>query len=307
MASFRELKGRIGGVRNIQQITRAMKMVAGARLRRAEQSILALRPFASRLDGMTARFLADAAHTEHPFFEKRPVKSVAVLSVSSDRGLCGAYNNRVVNAVHDLHAERRRQDFLLLSVGKRGTDLLRSHEGDLHRSWIDLLDPVYFTEAEGIGAEMQELFLSGRVDEVLVVFAEYHSPMSQVVTVRQLLPSPPGHIDDHIETNAQGRLPSGVSNEVEAIRHAASQVYEYEPDFESMLDSLMRYNMNVQLYRALLEAQASEHGARMMAMDNATENAEEMIEDMTLTMNRLRQESITAELIDVIGGVEAMD
>jgi len=306
MPSFNELRDRIGGVRNIQQITRAMKMVAGARLRRAEEAILALRPFASRLDGMCARFLQDATGAENRFFEQRSSTRLAVLSIASDRGLCGSYNNRIVEAAAELIGEHPDGEPLVLSVGKRGTDRLRVTGMAPRRSFEDAFNPVQFSTAQEIGSELQDAFLSGEADEVQVVFAEYFSPLRQLVTNRQILPCSPDILSRHIRREAGRELPEGVTDEVESIERAARSVYIYEPDYDDICDGLLRHNINVQVYRALLEAQASEHGARMMAMDNATENADEMIDELTLTMNRLRQEDITKEIIDVVGGAEAM-
>jgi F-type H+-transporting ATPase subunit gamma len=306
MPSFRELKSRIAGVQNIQQITRAMKMVAGARLRRSEQAILTLRPFASRLDGLCARFLQDSADMDNPLFEQRPLESLAVLSVASDRGLCGAYNNRIVEAVREVVAERNAPRCLLFSVGKRATERLDRFGIEVGQAYEDVFNPVQFTTAQGIGSDLRRLFLSEEVDEAIVVFAEYFSPMRQLVTVRQLLPCPPSLLADQMKASAERRSPAGVSDESGPFQDAADKIYIYEPGRRAICESLLEQNVDVQVFRALLEAQASEQGARMMAMDNATENAEDMINDLTLAMNRQRQENITRELLDVVGGAEAI-
>jgi len=306
MSSFREMKSRIGSVENIQQITRAMKMVAGARLRRSEQAVVALRPFASRLDGMCARFLRDAVEARHPFFEEREVRNVAAVVIASDRGLCGSYNNRILERMRRIMAERAQQRFRLFAVGKKATERLRHAGCEVEHAYGDVFNPVRFSTAEDIGGELQRLFLAQEVDEVTVLFTEYFSPLRQVVTARRLLPCSPELTARRVEEEAGRPLPVGMSDEAERFEQAGGHVYIYEPDYGAISDVLLEYNVNVQLYRALLEAQSSEHGARMMAMDNATENAEEMIEELTLLMNRVRQENITREILDVVGGAEAI-
>ncbi|MFO8009018.1 MAG: ATP synthase F1 subunit gamma [Candidatus Brocadiia bacterium] len=306
MPSFREIKSRVGGVRNIQQITRAMKMVAAARLRRSEDAIRSLRPYSSRLDHMCARFLHGAIGTEHPFFQEREVRSVGVLSIASDRGLCGAYNNRVVEATTRLLAERPGVESRTIAVGTRGMIGLRRAGLQLHDTFEDVFNPVHYITAQEIRQEFTDLFLREEVDEVQVVFTEFFSPLRQQVVTRRLMPCPPQVHRREIREHHTRKLPAGMHAEPESIERAEKLVYLYEPDYGTICDRLIEHNLSVQIYRALLEAQASEHGARMVAMDNATENAEEMIEHLTLQMNRLRQESITREILDVVGGAEAM-
>ncbi len=306
MPSFRDMKRRIGGVQNIQQITRAMKMVAGARLRRAEEAILALRPYASRLDHLCALFLDAAVGSEHPCLLSRPVRAVAVLAVSSDRGLCGAYNNRIFEATGRLLAERPDQRHLIVSVGHKGTARLTGAGREVYEAYEDIFNPVRYVTARQIWFDLQKLFMEGEVDEVVMIFTEFFSPLRQVVVTRRLLPCSPETYMQEVLDHYDRELPAGLRVEEGQIEEAARQVYLYEPDYETISEKLVESNFIVQVYRALLEAQASEHGARMMAMDNATGNAEEMIEEMTLQMNRLRQESITREIMDVVGGAEAV-
>lgn len=306
MPSFKDIKRRIGAVRSIQQITRAMKMVAAARLRRAEQAILALRPYSSRLDRFCARFLDEAVGGEHPFLTERPVKGFAVLAICSDRGLCGAYNNRIIEATQRLIGGRPRQEHFLIVVGHKGVTRLSGAGHRVHKAYEDVFNPVHFTTAQAVREDVEGLFLRGEVDEVLAVFSEYFSPVRQPVVTRRLLPCPPERHREDIEGHYDRELPDGVHVESREAAEVAGQIYIYEPDYQAICNRLLEYNLGVQIYRALLEAQASEHGARMMAMDNATENAEDMIQELTLLMNRVRQESITREILDVVGGAEAM-
>jgi len=306
MASFRDIKRRIGGIRSTQQITRAMKMVAAARLRRAEEAILALRPYSARLDQLCARFLQDAIGTEHPFFREGEGRGIAVLVVCSDSGLCGAYNNRVVQTAMDLFAGRRGETRCVVAVGSRSIGPLTRAGLNITRSYSDIFNPVHFDVGQAIAEDLKSLFLREDVDEALMVFTEFFSPMRQVVTTRRLLPCPPDLIHKDVAEHYAEPVPEGLKVEPELPAEPGENVYVYEPDYESIGQELLAHNIAVQVYRALLEAQASEHGARMVAMDNATENAEDMINELTLRMNRVRQESITEEILDVVGGAGAL-
>ncbi len=306
MATFREMKDRISGVKNVQQITRAMKMVAAARLRRSEEGIRALRPYSSRLDHLCARFLRGATGVEHDFFQQRPVSNIAVLSIASDRGLCGAYNNRVVDATVKLVEESPGEEDHVVAVGSRCIAGVRRAGHKVERSFEDIFNPVRYPVAQDITAHLRRLFLEGTVDEVQVVFTEFFSPMRQQVVTRRLLPCPPHLHHQEIKEHHERELPEGMHFEPEEAEEAERLVYLYEPNYEQICSRLVAHNLSIQVYRALLEAQASEHGARMMAMENATDNAEEMIDELTLQMNRLRQESITRELLDVVGGAGAL-
>jgi len=302
MPSFRTIKRRIGGIQNIQQITRAMKMVAAARLRRAEEAITALRPYSARLDKLCGRLLQAAIGTEHPFFRKGRGKGQAVLVVCSDSGLCGSYNNRVIQAAMDLLAEREGQNQFVVAVGQRGIGRLTRAGFQIARTYENVFNPVHFDTAQSVAWELEQIFLREDVDEAVMVFTEFFSSMRQVVTTRRLLPCHPEQLREDLKKQYSEPVPDGMRVEPEDVDEGADRVYIHEPDPEAIGEELLKHNISVQVYRALLEAQASEHGARMVAMDNATENADEMIEELTLRMNRVRQESITNEILDVLGG-----
>jgi F-type H+-transporting ATPase subunit gamma len=306
MASFREIKRRIGSVRNIQQITRAMKMVAAARLLRAEEAIRGMRPYSSHLDHLCARFLHGATGGEHPFFEERLVRAVAILVVASDRGLCGAYNNKVTEAARRLVESNRGRSCRLVAVGARAVAGLTRSGLPPCSQYTDVFNPVRYVTALALTAELQRMFLSREADEVHMVFTEFFSPMRQAVVTRRVLPCHPEAHPREVEEHHVRPLPEGMHAEPGSISEAEDAAYVYEPDYEALGNRLLEHNLSTQVYRALLEAQASEHGARMVAMDSATENAEEMVEELTLHMNRLRQESITREMLDVVGGAEAL-
>ena len=306
MATLKELRDRIEGVQNIQQITRAMKMVAAARLQRAEKAIVSMRPYASRLDSFCARFIREAVGLEHPFFEQREVEKHFVLGIASDRGLCGAYNNKVTRETRRVIEEEPGDEHHVEMVGTRGGLGLR-HEGiepdEIHE---DVFNPVQFEYSEQLSSRMQEMFLHRDVDRVSVVYSKFYSPVRQEVLCRTLMPCDPKEHWKKLKEDATSEKLEGVEQEPEELSTPEDDVYIYEPSYGSVCRDLVHRNITVQVHRCLLEAQASEQGARMIAMDNATDNAEEMVEDLTRKMNRQRQESITRELLDIAAGAEQM-
>jgi len=306
MAKLKELRRRIKGVQNIQQITRAMKLVATARLRRAEEAVLALRPYASRLDRLCARLLLGAVGGEHPFFNVRPVRSYLLIAITSDRGLCGAYNNNVIRACTNLMEKHKDRQCILFVIGRRGIAALKRLGYSVQEGYVDAFNPVEFSLTESIVKTSRDLFLGGKADQVTVVFSEFFSPARQRVRIRRLLPCHVQRFRQQILEEYNRELPHGMSRLPEDFSDAERDVCIYEPDFEYICTDLLHRNLSVQFYRTMLEAQASEQGARMVAMDNATQNAEEMIAELTLQMNRQRQEGITREILDVIGGSEAL-
>jgi len=306
MARLKELRRRIKGVQNIRQITRAMKMVAAARLRHSERAILALRPYASRLDRLCARFVLDAIGTEHPFFKKRPPRGYVLIGITSDRGLCGAYNNNVIRACAEIMRQRTGQRCILYAIGSRGIGALQRMGYEVRERYVDAFNPVDFSVSESIVSKFQDAFLSGDADEVLVVFSEFFSPARQRVRIRQLLPCNVEDFRRQVLSEYDREVPQGVSRLPREFKEPSRDVYIYEPHYEGICADLLHRNLSVQFHRTMLEAQASEQGARMVAMDNATRNADDMIQELTLQMNRQRQESITMEMLDVIGGSEQL-
>ena len=307
MATLKELRSRIEGVQNIEQITRAMKMVAAARLKRSEQAIVSMRPYASYLDELCAGFLLEAMGADHPFFEMREPESYALIMLTGDRGLCGSYNDNVVRKATEIIDGRADQRCELFVVGQRGIVDMNRLEYDIREEYTDVFNPVKFTFAESLIEEFADLFLDHQVDEVVVLYTEFFNPVRQEVRTRTLLPCDVERFHERaVVREAESQL-KGVRPLPEAFHNRQEDVYIYEPDYETICTELLSRNLTVQLYRTMLEAQASEQGARMVAMDNATENAEEMIDDLTLQMNRQRQENITREILDVVGGAQAFE
>jgi len=292
--SLKDMRTRINAVRATRKITSAMKLVAGSKLRRAQEHAEAARPFAAKMAAMLANLAAAVKDRgEAPPLLAGTGKDEAHLLVvaTADRGLCGAFNSSIVRA-----ARRRIQDLKeqgktvkLLCVGRKGRDMLRREYGDLIVEFIDGVAGkrrIGFADAERIAQKILQLYEAGEFDVATMIFSRFKSAMSQIVTFKQLVP---------VEAPDAAAAGEGVQ-----------AIYEFEPDEERILAELLPRNLAVQIYGALLENAASEQGARMVAMDNATRNAGEMIDRLTLRYNRQRQANITKELIEIVSGAEAV-
>jgi F-type H+-transporting ATPase subunit gamma len=300
-ATQRDVKARIGSVKNIQKITRAMEMVAAARLRRAEQRIAALRPYAGAIRRMT-RQAVEAAGTE---ISSLPILSehdnedkVALLLVTGDRGLAGAFNSQIVRA--GLRAGREYETHgrtaLYSAVGRRGVSTLTFRGKDPVGRYVGFTDRPAYADARAIAGDLIAAYVDGEADRVEVFYNGYISPLTQEVRRETLLPLQHATILEGSERDGDGA--DGDSG-----HHA---LVEYEPEAEEILARLVPDYVEISVYRALLESPASEHGARMTAMRNASENAGELIEDLTLEMNRARQAEITQEIMEVVAGAESL-
>jgi F-type H+-transporting ATPase subunit gamma len=296
--SQRDVRNRIASVKNIEKITRAMEMVAAARLRRAEQRIEALRPYASAIRRMT-REAAQAAGgvprlpilTEHD-----QVNQVGLLLVAGDRGLAGGFNSNIVRAGVAAGREHESQGrgAVYFASGRRPASSLRFRGLELAESFIGFTDRPAYADARRIAERLVAAYVDNEVDQVEVFYNGYISPISQVVRHETLLPLQRASVLGEDEAEESGEEPK---------RRAP---FEYEPDPEKILERLIPDYVEVSIYRALLESTASEHGARMTAMRNATDNAGELIEDLTLEMNRARQAEITQEIMEVVAGAEGL-
>jgi F-type H+-transporting ATPase subunit gamma len=287
MPTLRDIKRRIRAVNNTRQITKAMKMVAAAKLRRAQARMIELRPYANKMNAVL-RNLAKGAESEmHPLLAVRPRKTIEVLVITSDRGLCGAFNSNIQKAMTRHVAELQKEGFqvLLSTIGKKSVDYLRRRNVPLKRSWAGISGRVTYLNAQEVAHGIIEDYTNEVMDEVVIVYNEFKTVISQKVTMMKLLPL--------------------VSQETEGSVEPATD-FIYEPSQEEIYNVLLPKNVEIQIYRALLESQASEEAARMTAMENATKNANEMIDKLTLQYNKARQASITKELMDIVGGVEAL-
>jgi len=299
-ATQRDVKARIGSVKNIQKITRAMEMVAAARLRRAEQRIEALRPYAGAIRRMT-RQAAEAAGSSEvaslPILQQHESEGrVALLLVTGDRGLAGAFNSQIVRAGlragREYEAEQR--TLIYSAVGRRGVSTLSFRGKDPAGRYVGFTDRPSYADAREIADDLMTLYVDGKADRVEIFYNGYISPLTQEVRRETLLPLQEATILD------------GSDDEDEDDATPSRALVEYEPDAKEILAKLIPDYVEISIYRALLESTASEHGARMTAMRNASENAGELIEDLTLEMNRARQAEITQEIMEVVAGAESL-
>ena len=295
--SQRDVRNRIGAVRNIQKITRAMEMVAAARLRRAEQRIEALRPYADAIRRMT-RQAAEAAGSvpRLPILaEHEQENRVGLLLVAGDRGLAGGFNSNIVRA--GVNAGREHSDggtqAVYFASGRRPASSLTFRGLELADSFTGFTDRPAYADARRIASRLTAAYVDGDVDQVEIFYNRYISPLSQVVSRETLLP-------------LQQATVLGEDDEQEEPEHGHQALVEYEPDPEQILGRLVPDYVEISIYRALLESTASEHGARMTAMRNASDNARTLIDDLTLEMNRARQAEITQEIMEVVAGAEGL-
>ncbi len=291
MASLRDIRKRIRSVKSTQQITKAMKMVSAAKLRRAQDAIVAARPYARALDQMIADLVSRSEGLSHPLLTSRPVRRVEILALTSDRGLAGGFNANVIRRVARFAYERDRSTALRLStVGKKGFEAFRRRHLEIRTDHAGLYARLSYETARSLAEELTTEFLEDRVDQVMLVYNEFISAMTQRVVLTPLLPFERPATEDRSEA-------SGLRSMID---------FEYEPSKEAVLDRLVPQAVATRVYRALLESVASEHGARMSAMENATRNAEDAISRLTLNYNRTRQAAITKELMEIVSGAEAL-
>ena len=299
MANLKAIRKRIVSVKSTQKITRAMKMVAGARLNRAQQRILALRPYAVKTGHVLAEVTAAAnrrleeggggVDAEHPLLARRPENNVLLLVITSDRGLCGAFNTNILRLAERQWREREAQGqkVQIAVIGRKGRDFFKRRNAPVMHVFSGIWDRLDLEQARSVARVVLRPFLAGEVDAILVVYNEFKSAMTQRVVGEPLFPLP-----------------------VAAVEEAAEPCYEreflFEPNKVALLERLVPMYVEISVLRALLESMASELGARMTAMDSATKNAAEMIDRLTLSYNRARQAAITTELMEIIGGAEAL-
>lgn len=300
MASQRDVKQRIESVRNIQKITSAMEMVAAARLRRAEMRIASLRPYAGAIRRMTRQAAAAAGNVPNlPILDEHPeVGTVGIVLVTADRGLAGAFNSQIIRAGARAAEEHQAsgRSVRWYAVGRRGTSSLAFRGNELSGSFTGFTDRPAYGNAREIAQMLMADYVDGAVDEVEIFYNGYVSALTQVVRAETLLPLQRASVVDDDGSTAEG----------ESQEEASRALVEYEPDPSVILERLIPDYVEISVFRALLESTASEHGARMTAMRNASENASDVIEGLTLEMNRARQAEITQEIMEVVAGAEAL-
>lgn len=296
MANTQDLNRRIGSVTNTRKITRAMEMVAAAKLRRAQDRIQTLRPFADALLELTARVAVGARNAvNHPLLERREVQTVAIVMYTGDRGLAGALNANILKRSLALKAEweAKGASVRFIGVGRRGVGSLRFRGIEPDATYTGITDSPRFRDAESIASRVIDGFRAGEYDHVQIVFNHFDSAISQTVMTQDLLPL----TDELLQSAVEGEHPASAG---------VSPDWDFEPSEDALLDRLLPTYVEQTCYRALLESTASEHGARMSAMRNATDNAGEILDALTLERNRIRQAAITQEILEIVGGADAL-
>jgi F-type H+-transporting ATPase subunit gamma len=272
-----------------------MKMVAAAKLRRAQEALISTRPYARKMNELLRYLVTKIDLTIHPLLKEREVKNVLLIVVSGDRGMCGAFNSNVMKAAVD-HINTQYKQLLkesdgvrLVAVGKKSAEFFAKRNYSVHSKHISIFGSLHFGHARTIIEEITNEYLKGTYDKVEIIYNEFKSVIHQRIVVEQILPIPPENIQESSD------------------RHSLAQVeYIYEPSLASIVDVLLPRHLNFQMWRILLESSTAEEGARMTAMNNATENAKELIRDLTLSYNKARQASITKELLEIVSGAEAL-
>ena len=291
MATLRDIKQRIVGVKNTQQITKAMKMVAAARLRRAQENIISAKPYARKMSEVLSHLLKSVG-TGNPLFAIREVTSVALVVVTSDRGLCGGFNMNAIRQTEELIEDELREihennKLQMYCVGKKGNDYFRNKpEFNIVGAYPGIFSELNFEFAASLANELTAKFINGEVDKVIIVYNEFKSVIQQKIDVKQFLPI------ESIEENSE-----------ESTKHIE---YIYEPDQEEIMNTLLPRHLKGQLWTLLLDSYAAELGARMTAMEMATENAKEMIRTLNIKYNKERQAAITKEILEIVSGANAL-
>ena len=291
MATLRDIKARITGIKSTQQITKAMKMVAAARLRRAQDNMINARPYSRKISEVLDNLIAIEKNMDNPLFKERPVEKIALVVVTSDRGLCGAFNTNIIRRTENLALQEYkdvhdRGNLTLYCVGKKCNDYFSKREFKVAESYIGIFSKLKFEFAAKLTNDLTSKFLNGEYDKVVVVYNQFKSVMQQNLMVEQILPL----------------TPSENSSEEEV----SQSEFIYEPDKVNIINSLVPRHLKAQMWKALLESYAAELGARMTAMDMATENASEMIRSLQLTYNKERQAAITNEILEIVSGANAL-
>ena len=295
MASVQDIKRRVRSIKNTRKITKAMELVAAARLRRAQVRIEAMRPYADRmLELMAGTARASTSLRGLPLLQTREIETVAIVPITGDRGLAGAFNAQILRRAfaleRTLRGEGRRVKWLV--VGRKGASTLRFRRYEVEQAWTGLGDRPGYHDAQAVAHRLAELYVEGDVDRVVVVYNQFVSPLVQRVTTQDVLPISPEVLE---------------SGEDDAHERALRGDFIYEPEPEEILTRLLPVYLETELFRSLLESAASEHGARMTAMRNASKSAGELIDSLTLAMNRARQAEITQEILEVVAGADALN
>ena len=293
MANLKEIRARITSINSTKQITSAMKMVSAAKLRRAQDAIIQMRPYAEKLQEILANLSSSLNASEGVYSQERENKNVLLIAITSNRGLCGGFNNNVIKEVKNLaKSEYGNAQVTALSIGKKATDAFKNSElgvqgTDLPKHLEKLYDDLTFDKVSEVAQQLMDLYVDGSFDRIVLVYNQFKNAAVQILTTEQFLPVLPPE-------QAEGE--TGISTD-----------YIFEPNKEEIVQNLIPNSLKTQLFKALLDSHASEHGARMTAMHKATDNADDLLKDLRLTYNKARQAAITGEILEIVGGAEALN
>ena len=293
MATLLDFRRRIRSVKNTQQITRAMKFVAAARLRRAQEAALAARPYANELSRLLRSIMARIDEPEHPLLAKRPEERILAIVLTGERGLAGAFNTNILRKASEFLRERRDKKLSLVPVGKKGRDSLKRAGFKFAAEYINVLAKVEFSTAREIAGLASELYAKEEIDAVYLIFSEFKTVVTANLKVEKLLPVEPEMAREPAKETAQKPSTDQPQSRID---------YIYEQPVDKLLASLLPKYIEAQVLRAMLESSAAEYAARMAAMESATRNAGEVIQALTLHMNKVRQAAITKEIIEIVSG-----
>ena len=298
MPTLLDFRRRIRSVKNTQQITRAMKFVAAARLRRAQEAALAARPYAQELVRVLRSTMSRIDEPEHPLLAHRPEKNVLVIVLAGERGLAGAFNSNILRKAHEFFRKNQDKKITAVPVGKKGRDSLKKAGFTLAAEYVNVLARVDFKTAREIATLVTDLYSKEEIDSVYMIFSEFKSVMVPTLTIDKLLP-----VEKPSEEPDEKTIVAGNAEEKKSAAPAETQVdYIYEQPENELLAKLLPRYIETQVLRAMLESSAAEHAARMTAMESATKNAGDVIEALTLHMNKVRQAAITKEIIEIVSG-----
>jgi len=261
-----------------------MKMVAAAKLRKAQDNILKARPYAFKLNEVLSNIASRVDRQKHPLLEEREPKNVAFVVVTADKGLCGAFNTNIIKKAEEILKQTKDINYSLITIGAKGRNYFKKQKQNIISEYVNFFNELNFSHAREIGTKIISLYTEKKLDKITLIYNEFKSAIQQNIITEELLPIKPEEVVHKV----------GIFD------------FIYEPDVDSVLDSIMPLHINIQIWRVLLESYAAEQGARMTAMENATDNADELIETLTLLYNRTRQSTITKEITEIVGGAEAL-
>lgn len=290
MATLREIRRRIRGIKSTQQITKAMKMVAAAKMRRAQERMFNARPYAGKIKELVEHLVLSSEGVQLPLLQERPLRRLSLIVITADRGLCGSFNSNIIKKTLGEFKGHKEMEISLLCIGRKGFDFFRKRNYTIARNYVNIFNALEVSHANDIAGYAIEQFIEDKTDAVRIIYNQFKSVAQQALVAEDLLPlkiHPP-------------REPASAEESQRSID------YLYEPSKEELLKALLPRHIRMQIWRALLESEASEQAARMMAMENATANASELIESLTLEFNKARQASITKEILEIVGGAEAL-